>query len=181
MRALSMIGWSAGLLAVCATAVVAADYAQVFRTEPALVAEPERADLVRVEKGARRLTLLREGRVLATYPVSLGFTPVGHKQREGDGRTPEGRYRVEYRNPASVAHLSLKVSYPEAADRDAAAARGEAPGGDIMIHGIMNGLGWVGPLHRLRDWTSGCVGVSNAEMEAIYARVDVDTPIEIRP
>ncbi|MET0430424.1 MAG: L,D-transpeptidase family protein [Microvirga sp.] len=175
------IGLLAATLIGAASVLVATDYLQFFRTEPPLVAEPERANLVRVEKGARRLTLLRDGRVLATYPVSLGFTPIGHKRREGDGRTPEGRYRVEYRNPASVAHLSLKVSYPEAADRDAAAARGEEPGGDIMIHGIMNGFGWLGPLHRLKDWTSGCVGVSNAEMEAIYARVDVDTPIEIRP
>lgn len=181
MRKRRTVGVVLGLLMLAASAVVAADYLQLFRTEPPLAPEAERADLVRVEKGARRLTLLRDGRVLASYPVALGFTPVGHKQREGDGRTPEGRYRVEYRNPASVAHLSLKVSYPEQADRDAAAARGEEPGGDIMIHGIMNGLGWAGSLHRLMDWTSGCVGVSNAEMEAIYARVDVDTPIEIRP
>ncbi|GEO99242.1 L,D-transpeptidase family protein [Methylobacterium haplocladii] len=181
MRMWTSIGAVLGLIILAASAVVVADALQLFRTEPAPAPEPERADVVLVEKAARRLTLLRDGRVLATYPVSLGFTPTGHKQREGDGRTPEGRYRVEYKNPASVAHLSLKVSYPEAADRAAAAAGGYEPGGDIMIHGIMNGFGWLGSLHRLTDWTSGCVGVSNAEMDSIYARVDVDTPIEIRP
>ena len=178
------IGWIFGAAALAAATVATAyvvDVNQLGRSEPALLPEPERADLVLVEKAARRLTLLRQGRVLATYPISLGFTPVGHKQSEGDGRTPEGRYRVEWKNPNSVAHLSLKVSYPDAVDEAAAASRGEPPGGDIMIHGIMNGYGWLGPLHRLADWTAGCVAVSNAEMKAIYARVDVDTPIEIRP
>ena len=175
----------AGSVALAALAVVAAaaaaDYLKLGRAEPPPAPEPERADLVLVEKAARRLTLLRRSAVLATYPVSLGFAPLGHKRREGDGRTPEGRYRVEWKNPVSVAHLSLKVSYPDAADQAAAQARGESPGGYIMIHGVMNGFGWLGPLHRLADWTEGCIAVSNAEMEAIYARVDVDTPIEIRP
>ena len=161
--------------------VVAADFLQIGRTEPPLVPEPERADRILVEKAARRLTLLRGETVLATYPVSLGFTPTGHKTREGDGRTPEGSYAIAYRNPRSVAHLSLKVSYPSPADSAAAQTRGEAPGGDIMIHGLMNGFSWAGRLHRMMDWTQGCVGVTNAEMREIYARVDVGTPIEIRP
>lgn len=180
MRRARAVGLSVGVSALLA-AVLAAEYYQIGRSEPVPLPQSERADLVLVEKSARRLTLLREGQVLATYPVALGFTPEGRKQREGDGRTPEGRYRVAWKNPNSVAHLSLKVSYPDEADRAAAAARNEPPGGDIMIHGLLNGLGWVGPLHRLVDWTEGCVAVSNAEMEAIYARVDVDTPIEIRP
>ncbi|GLS43033.1 L,D-transpeptidase family protein [Methylobacterium brachythecii] len=181
MRVVWTIGSLFGIAVLVATGIAAADYLQIFRTEPALLPEPERADLILVEKGARKLTLLRDGKVLATYPVSLGFTPVGHKQREGDGRTPEGQYKIEYKNPGSVAHLSLKVSYPNPADEAAAASGGYSPGGDIMVHGIMNGFGWLGTLHRFTDWTSGCVGVTNAEMEAIYARVDVDTPIEIRP
>ncbi len=171
----------AALVLFAAAGLVAADRAQVGRVAPDLLAEPERADHVLVEKSARRLTLLREGRVLASYPVSLGFSPEGHKQREGDGRTPEGRYTIAYRNPLSVAHLSLKVSYPNAGDEEAARAGGYPPGGDIMIHGIMNGYSWLGRLHRLRDWTSGCVGVANDEMRDIYARVDVGTPIELRP
>lgn len=175
------------LLAVLALAglgaggVVAADALQIGRTEPLLVPEPERADRILVEKAARRLTLLRGETVLATYPISLGFTPTGHKTREGDGRTPEGTYAIAYRNPRSVAHLSLKVSYPSPADASAAQARGEPPGGDIMIHGLMNGFSWAGRLHRMMDWTQGCVGVTNAEMREIYARVDTGTPIEIRP
>lgn len=170
-----------GLVALGCGAVVLADVSQVGRTEPPLVEEAERADRVLVEKAARRLTLLREGRVLATYHVSLGFAPEGHKAREGDGRTPEGVYAIAFRNPRSVAHLSLKVSYPSPADEAAARAGGDPPGGDIMVHGLMNGFSWLGRLHRLRDWTQGCVGVTNAEMRAIYAHVDVGTPIEIRP
>ncbi|GJE16440.1 L,D-transpeptidase family protein [Methylobacterium marchantiae] len=172
---------AAAILAVAATGFVVADRAQIGRVAPDLVAEPERADRVLVEKSARRLTLFRDGRVLAAYPVSLGFSPVGHKQREGDGRTPEGVYAIAYRNPLSVAHLSLKVSYPNEADARAAQDTGYEPGGDIMIHGIMNGFSWLGRLHRLKDWTSGCVGVANDEMADIYARVDVGTPIELRP
>ncbi|KQO53734.1 hypothetical protein ASF24_05230 [Methylobacterium sp. Leaf86] len=176
------IGFAVGaLFALGAVGIVAVDRAQIGRVAPELVAEPERADRVLVEKSARRLTLLREGRVLATYPVSLGFSPIGHKQREGDGRTPEGLYSIAYRNPLSVAHLSLKVSYPNEADTLAAHDGGYEPGGDIMIHGIMNGFSWLGRLHRLKDWTSGCVGVANDEMAAIYARVEVGTPVELRP
>lgn len=147
---------------------------------PGLVPQAERADLVRVEKAQRRLTLLRGGCVLAVYRVSLGFAPIGPKAREGDGRTPEGRYRIAGKNPDSIAHLALRISYPDAADRAAASAAGVPPGGDIMIHGLRNGFSWVGRLHRLIDWTDGCVGVTNAEARAIYARVEVGTPIEIR-
>ncbi|GEP11071.1 L,D-transpeptidase family protein [Methylobacterium gnaphalii] len=181
MNSARIISFTVGIAVIALAAIYVVDRWQLLRTEPPLVAESERANLVLVEKAARRLTLLRDGRVLATYPMSLGPAPTGPKQREGDGRTPEGHYRVEYKNPGSVAHLSLKVSYPDAAQQAAAAAAGHAPGGDIMIHGILNGFGWLGPLHRLMDWTNGCVGVTNAEIEAIYARVDVDTPIEIRP
>lgn len=172
---------AATIVVLGAAGLVAADRAQVGRVVPDLVPEPDRANAILVEKGARRLTLLRKGRVLASYPISLGFAPAGAKQREGDGRTPEGTYEIAYRNPQSVAHLSLKISYPNAQDEAAAQAGGYEPGGDIMIHGILNGFSWLGPLHRHIDWTQGCVGVTNAEMDAIYARVDVGTPVEIRP
>lgn len=172
--AVALIGLGAGGVAV-------ADFLQIGRTEPLLLPEPERADRILVEKAVRRLTLLRGEQVLATYPVSLGFTPAGPKTREGDGRTPEGIYSIAFRNPKSVAHLSLKVSYPSPAEAAAAQARGEAPGGDIMVHGLMNGFSWAGRLHRMMDWTQGCIGVTNAEMREIYAHVDVGTPIEIRP
>ncbi|MCJ2082528.1 murein L,D-transpeptidase family protein [Methylobacterium sp. J-090] len=175
------IGSIAALVVLGVLGLALVDQRQWTRVEPDLVVAPERADRILVEKAARRLTLLREGRVLATYPVSLGFSPIGQKAREGDGRTPEGIYAIAYRNPRSVAHLSLKVSYPTPEQAAEAAAEGREPGGDIMIHGVFNGFSWVGPLHQLVDWTNGCVGVTNAEMEAIYARVDVGTPVEIRP
>jgi murein L,D-transpeptidase YafK len=140
-----------------------------------------RADKVVVHKGARTLTLLRGGQALKTYPVSLGASPAGHKQREGDERTPEGRYVLDWRNPASGAHRSLHVSYPDSADVARARAQGVPPGGMIMVHGIINGLGWMGRLHRLVDWTDGCIAVTNGEMSEIWRAVPDGTPIEIRP
>jgi murein L,D-transpeptidase YafK len=140
-----------------------------------------RADRVVVDKTARTLSLLADGRVLKTYPVSLGGAPAGHKRREGDERTPEGRYVLDYRNPDSFAHLSLHVSYPDSADVARARAEGVPPGGMIMVHGITNGLGWMGRLHRLVDWTDGCIAVTNGEMDEIWRAVPDGTPIEIRP
>jgi murein L,D-transpeptidase YafK len=139
------------------------------------------ADLVYVEKAARRLTLKRGEQVLASYSVALGFEPVGHKREEGDGKTPEGRYTISGRNPNSRYHLSLRVSYPNAEDRAQAAARGVSPGGDIMIHGLPNGVGWISAEHTLRDWTLGCVAVTNAEIEQIWNAVPNGTVVEIVP
>ena len=137
------------------------------------------ADRVVVDKSARTLTLLRRGAPLKTYRVSLGGHPAGHKREEGDERTPEGVYRIDSRNARSSAHLALHVSYPSPADAARARARGVRPGGLIMVHGILNGLGWLGRLHRLRDWTDGCVAVTNREMDEIWRAVPVGTPIEI--
>jgi murein L,D-transpeptidase YafK len=139
------------------------------------------ADRVVVDKRARTLTLLRGEAVLKTYRVSLGGAPVGHKRQEGDERTPEGLYRIDARNPRSRMHLSLHISYPDSADVAQARARGVSPGGMIMIHGITNGLGWIGRLHRLADWTDGCVAVTNREMDEIWRAVPIGTPIEIQP
>jgi murein L,D-transpeptidase YafK len=111
------------------------------------------ADRVLVEKAARRLTLLRGGKVVKTYRVSLGGDPVGQKLREGDRKTPEGLYPLDFRKPRSCCHRSLHVGYPDSAAAARARAAGAAPGGDIMIHGLRNGLGWLGKLHRLADWT----------------------------
>ncbi|MFN7133719.1 MAG: murein L,D-transpeptidase family protein, partial [Myxococcales bacterium] len=119
-----------------------------------------RADRVVVEKGRRELVLLQGDTVLKRYRVSLGAAPVGHKEREGDGRTPEGRYVLDGRLARSGYHRALHVSYPDAADRARAAARGVPPGGQIMIHGLPNGLGLVGRAHRLLDWTAGCVALT---------------------
>lgn len=140
-----------------------------------------RVDLVVVEKAARQMMLLSEGKTVRTYEIALGDAPVGHKQREGDERTPEGRYVLDWRNPNSAFHLSIHISYPDAEDRAAAAAAGYSPGGDIMIHGQPNGFGWWSWLLQMVDWTDGCIAVTNADMDEIWEMVDNGTPIEIRP
>lgn len=146
---------------------------------PPLAPVAERADAVVLEKAARRLTLFRKGAVIGVYDIALGFEPAGDKQREGDGRTPEGRYVIDRRNPNSSFHLSLGISYPDAADRAAARAAGVDPGGDIFIHGQPNALSDLITLPG--DWTAGCAAVSNAEIEEIWRLTPIGAPIEIRP
>lgn len=140
-----------------------------------------RADRIVVLKSKRQLELYASGMLLKSYVVSLGSHPDGPKQQEGDKRTPEGLYAVELHKPLSAFHRALKVSYPSPDDRLAAAKRGVAPGGEIMIHGLRNGLGFIGRLHRRLDWTAGCIAVTNPEIDEIYRVVPDDTPIEIRP
>lgn len=140
-----------------------------------------RADQVLLLKHERRLLLLQDGTVLREYRVALGPQPRGHKQREGDGRTPEGFYRLDWRNPRSRFHLSLHVSYPDANDEASARTAGHPAGGAIMIHGLRNGSGWLGRLHRLSDWTQGCIAVTNTEIAEIWRVVADGTPIELRP
>lgn len=135
---------------------------------------------VRVEKAARRVILLdAEGRPLRVFTgIQLGPAPSGPKHFEGDGRTPEGHYTIDHGNPASAYHLSLHISYPEAADRAYAAAAGRAPGGQIFLHGQPNGFG---PLRAPGDWTEGCIALKNSEIEEIWQRVGDGTPIDILP
>jgi murein L,D-transpeptidase YafK len=139
------------------------------------------ADLVEVFKGARRLHLKRAGETIRSYRIALGFAPRGHKQREGDGRTPEGAYTIDGRNPRSAFHLSLRVSYPDDADRACAAAAGVAPGGDIFIHGLPNGGRKLFLRHPRRDWTVGCVAVTDAEIREIWSLVPTGARIVIHP
>jgi murein L,D-transpeptidase YafK len=127
-----------------------------------------------VNKGDRRMFLFHEDAVLRGYDIQLGFAPEGHKQFEGDGKTPEGLYRIDRRNPNSEFHLSLGISYPNTVDYAAAKAVGKSPGGDIFIHGQKS------PFRTLKgDWTWGCIAVTNPEMEEIYAMVKNDTLIKI--
>ncbi|HUH85599.1 MAG TPA: L,D-transpeptidase family protein [Stellaceae bacterium] len=142
---------------------------------------PLKADRIVVEKSRHLLTLFSGGRVLRRYRVALGAGGLGPKRRQGDARVPEGHYVIDWRNPNSAYHLALHISYPNAADVVAAAARGEKPGGDIMIHGLPNGFGIVGGLHRRLDWTAGCIAVTDAAIEEIWRDVADGTPIEIRP
>ena len=147
---------------------------------PAMAAVAQQADAIEVDKPLREMRLLRDGQIIRRYRIALGGAPEGHKQREGDQRTPEGSYVIDWRNPRSIAHLSLHVSYPDADDSARAAAAGHSPGGNIMIHGLPNGWGLLGRLHRLRDWTDGCIGVTKAEMREIWSLVPDGTPIVIR-
>lgn len=140
-----------------------------------------RADRVVVRKSTRTLELYRGTELLRTYSVALGPNPLGHKRQEGDGRTPEGRYVLDYRNPNSAFHRSLHVSYPSPTDTAAARSRGVSPGGMIMVHGVKNGMGFIGRLHRLFDWTDGCIAVSDREMDEIWNAVADGTPIWIEP
>jgi murein L,D-transpeptidase YafK len=130
---------------------------------------------VLVDKSDRKMWLVGTEKVLKTYDVDLGRTPEGHKQFEGDGKTPEGRYFIDRRNPNSSFHLSIGISYPNAQDRAFAAAQGKPPGGEIFIHGHSRKAGRTG------DWTEGCIAVTDREMETIYAMVKDGTPITIRP
>lgn len=148
-------------------------------TPPAMAAATDQADAILVHKPTRALHLLRDGQPIRSYRIALGGAPEGHKRQEGDQRTPEGDYVIDWRNPRSIAHLSLHVSYPNAEDTAQATARGVSPGGHIMIHGLPNGWGFLGALHRARDWTDGCIGVTNAEMREIWSLVPNGTPIRI--
>jgi murein L,D-transpeptidase YafK len=149
---------------------------------PCLATETsEKADKLVVNKSKRELLLYRNGTVIRSYKVALGKNPVGPKTRKGDGKTPEGAYTIGGRNAASAYHRSLRVSYPNAVDRERAKRRGVDPGGDIMIHGLPNGRGFVGAAHRLIDWTDGCIAVTNAEIEEIWRLVPEGTPIQINP
>jgi hypothetical protein len=139
------------------------------------------ADRILIEKGARRLYLLNRGKVIAEYPVKLGLSPKGHKQFEGDFRTPEGVYQLSRRNPRSEFFLSVEVSYPNEADRARAKAEGVRPGGLIMIHGQPNLPRKSPQYYATRDWTDGCIAVTNAAMVDIWQRTRVGIPIEIRP
>ena len=136
---------------------------------------------VRVDKSERRMELLGKGMVLRTYSVALGGNPIGHKQREGDERTPEGRYVLDWRNPKSALHQSIHISYPNDEDKARPRKAGVSPGGDIMIHGQPNGYGWWAWVLQMFDWTDGCIAVTDAEMEEIWDMVADGTPIEINP
>ncbi|MET0809332.1 MAG: L,D-transpeptidase family protein [Pseudoxanthomonas sp.] len=163
-----MRSWSIALL-ILAILVPCAAFAA-----PDLAPKNEQADAIAVFKSARRMELLRDGKVMHAYRISLGDAPVGHKRQQGDERTPEGDYRITQRNAQSRFHLSLRVSYPNAADREQARKRGVDPGGDIMIHGST-------PAWYKGDWTDGCIAVTNAQIEEVWRLVPVGTPIRIAP
>jgi murein L,D-transpeptidase YafK len=178
-----------GVTVAVATLAAFFGVTQGFANTPTAKATPAsftmprlKADRILVLKSARKLELLKDGVVLKTYPIALGANPVGPKRAGGDGKTPEGVYTIDARQPHSQYHLALHISYPNDTDRAQAAAAHRDPGGDIEIHGLP--AWYQGPLDPDRfykDWTHGCVSVGDHAIEEIYAAVEVGTQIEIRP
>jgi len=139
------------------------------------------ADKVVIEKAARKLHLLQNGEAFRTFEIALGMMPVGDKKKEGDFRTPEGRYVLDGRNQNSDYFLAIHISYPDSADRREASQLGVDPGGAIMIHGQPNVPTRSEAYYRTQDWTNGCIAVSNSDMIDIWLMTGENTPIEIHP
>lgn len=152
-----------------------------FLLIPTVSSGIEKADSVLVIKSDSTLYLLKNGAVVKKYHVAFGRHPRGHKQQQGDERTPEGSYILDYKNPRSKFYKAIHISYPNDEDKKRARDKGVDPGGDIMIHGQRNGLGWLWFVTQQFNWTDGCIAVSNSDMDEIWNAVDVGTPIEIRP
>ena len=175
--------WSARLLCV-GLGVAGVAHAQSAFTPVVNIAAPPTVmptvTRVVVHKTARRMELLSGDEVLRSYRISLGLQPRGHKEREGDFRTPEGRYLLTRRNPRSDFFLSIQVSYPNEHDVKHARTNGWEPGGAIMIHGMPNRLKHD-PDYYIRDWTDGCIAVSNSDMVEIWLLTNHNTPIDILP
>lgn len=166
-----LLALTLALAAVSARADLFTSPAQSFET----------ADRIVLRKGERRLSLYRNGQEIRAYKVSLGLSPVGDKEREGDFRTPEGRYSLTRRNPDSDFFLSIQVSYPDAQDIAAARRNGDPPGGAIMIHGLPNIMRHPRERYLSTDWTDGCIALSNEDMLEVWLLTRPDTPIEITP
>jgi len=141
----------------------------------------EKADLVVVEKSKNLLSLYKANRLLASYHAVFGGHPVGPKEMNGDGKTPEGRYILDSKKSNSAFHKAFHVSYPNSKDVERAKKLGVDPGGDIMVHGQKNGLGWASFISQRFNWSRGCIALSNEDIDAMWEAVDGGTPIEIRP
>lgn len=150
-------------------------------TEAQLLPKGFIAGKVVVHKQRRILQLMKGTDTVKTYRIALGKNSVGPKTREGDGRTPEGVYKIDWRNPKSAFHRSLHISYPNSSDVTRARRLGVSPGGMIMIHGLTNGLGWIGKQHLLSDWTDGCIAVTSEEIEELWDCIPDGTTIVLLP
>lgn len=141
----------------------------------------EKADMVLVIKSESKLYLKKHGTILKEYHVAFGANPKGHKQQQGDERTPEGKYILDYKKKDSSFYKSIHISYPNETDKRRAKQSGVNPGGFIMIHGQKNNFGWLSWIIQRFNWTDGCIAVSNSAMDEIWESVNVGTPIEIKP
>ncbi len=137
------------------------------------------ADLVVVKKSQRKMFLLKNDKIIRQYHISLGGNPTGHKEQQGDQKTPEGNYILDYKKKNSSFYRAIHISYPDATDRKNAAKKKVNPGGQIMIHGQKNGFGKLAWITQRFDWTDGCIAVTNKEMAEIWSLVRVNTPIRI--
>jgi murein L,D-transpeptidase YafK len=135
--------------------------------------------LVKVKKSENRMFLMENDRVVKEYRVVFGANPKGHKQQEGDEKTPEGTYTLDYKKEDSSFHRAMHISYPNKQDKANAKKRGVSPGGFIMIHGQPNGLGWLAPVSQQFNWTKGCIALTNSEMDEFMKLVSVGTKIKI--
>lgn len=138
-------------------------------------------DKIEVWKSRRKMAVYSNGNLLKTYAISLGKNPLGHKQFEGDCKTPEGIYSIVDRNPNSGYYKNLGISYPNETDESFARSQRKPAGGDVKIHGLRNGNGFIGKFHRWKDWTAGCIAVTNEEMEELYRCVAQNAQIQIHP
>jgi murein L,D-transpeptidase YafK len=152
-----------------------------FLLLPSTAIAVEKADMVLVKKSESNLYLMKNRKIIKEYNVAFGANPNGHKQQEGDERTPEGKYILDYKKSDSSFYKSIHISYPNEQDKIRAKEAGVDPGGLIMIHGQKNGLGFLGFITQRLNWTDGCIAVTNSEMDEIWQAVDVGTPIEIKP
>lgn len=138
-------------------------------------------DKLVVLKSKRIMHAYQGKEIIKTFTISLGRNPIGHKQFEGDKRTPEGIYKIDSKNPDSGYHKNLGISYPDQDDIAFAKKNNQDPGGAVKIHGLKNGQGWIGKFHRFRDWTAGCIALTDEEVDELYDHVNVGAVIEIRP
>ncbi|WP_444995589.1 L,D-transpeptidase family protein [Aliikangiella sp. IMCC44359] len=138
-----------------------------------------KVDLVKLDKSEQKMYLLNGNKLIKVYYVALGANPKGHKQQEGDERTPEGMYVLDFKNEASSFYRAMHVSYPNQQDIALAKEKGVSPGGFIMVHGQKNGLGWLAWMMQLFNWTDGCIALTNSEMDEFMNLVDVGTKIYI--
>ena len=151
----------------------------ILGTEPVFAIK--KADQVLVDKSERAMYLMRGGHTFKKYKIALGGNPIGHKQQQGDQRTPEGWYTLDYKKADSAFYKAIHISYPNRKDKARARKKRVKPGGFIMIHGQKNGLGWAAYVTQQFDWTEGCIAVTNAEMDEIWKAIDPGTKIYIYP
>jgi len=156
-------------------------YFGVTELKSAIIKGTGNIDSIQVYKSKRKLVFFRNGDVSGEFRISLGFHPKGKKRYEKDGKTPEGLYEIDGKNPKSVAHKNLGISYPNQTDRLFAMRAGKKTGGDIKIHGLLKKYSKLGKLHRFYDWTAGCIAITDEEVDYLYENTAVGTPIRILP